>query len=332
MTFRQWYKERIVAICRDNIYRPVLPQVSPVIDNPHLPGHKLVVVRVDESRDAPHAVNDGRHIYERTGSQGKPYDFAHIDHIEHLLRRRQKVEEEREASIERAIERATHQLVGRRLHHVQPMGVHVQAADTRRWMQVPLRWASVIPYYPWRDLCTPQACYDRHRVLLNAVNPQRVPGGSYAVEGSPQAGANPRGRSSLTAKGHVFAIECAYEAELYYAEGRQQQRPTTEDFWVNFDKASDFLRRVLHAAAGFYGGRVEVPGHLMVSVGLLDVRHYRMCREARRGEQTDGLVRGARFPDERFRADFTTDAAAFMKNPDEAGQVLLDQLAYGFDL
>jgi predicted HTH transcriptional regulator len=115
-------EERIVSICRDNIIPPILPQISPIIPNPHLPGHVLAVVRVDQSLQAPHAVNDGRRIYERTGSLTNPIDFAHIDRIQHLLARRQHIEADREVSIQRAIDRTIHQLSGRRLHFVQPTG------------------------------------------------------------------------------------------------------------------------------------------------------------------------------------------------------------------
>src|SRR5438270_1286900 len=57
-------EERITAICRDNIYPPVRPLISGIIENPHATGTALAVIRVDESPEAPHAVKGL--IYERT--------------------------------------------------------------------------------------------------------------------------------------------------------------------------------------------------------------------------------------------------------------------------
>jgi hypothetical protein len=50
-------EERITAICRDRIYPPLRPQISAIIDNPHVAEIALAVLRVDESPEAPHAVN-----------------------------------------------------------------------------------------------------------------------------------------------------------------------------------------------------------------------------------------------------------------------------------
>jgi predicted HTH transcriptional regulator len=67
MLSKRGIDEQITQICRDNIYPPVQPQISDVLPNEKLPGHVVTVVRVDESREAPHAINNGRHVYVRTG-------------------------------------------------------------------------------------------------------------------------------------------------------------------------------------------------------------------------------------------------------------------------
>jgi predicted HTH transcriptional regulator len=40
--------ERIISICRDNLYPPLRPLVSPTIRTPHLPGHSLAVIRAGQ--------------------------------------------------------------------------------------------------------------------------------------------------------------------------------------------------------------------------------------------------------------------------------------------
>ena len=45
--------ERVIQIAQDGIYPAVRAAVSNVIENQHLPGHVLLVIRVHESREAP---------------------------------------------------------------------------------------------------------------------------------------------------------------------------------------------------------------------------------------------------------------------------------------
>jgi hypothetical protein len=116
------------------IYPPVRVTVSPVVENPTNPGNVIVVVRVDESKDAPHAVDSGRHVfvYERSDNKTDPIQLAKIDRIEHLLNRRRSIEHQRDESRSLALERAMN-LIDR---------------DAK-----PFVWASVVPLYPWRELC-----------------------------------------------------------------------------------------------------------------------------------------------------------------------------------
>ena len=175
--------ERITAICRDNIYPPVRPQISPIIDNPHVAGAALAVLRVNESPEAPHAVKGL--VYERTGSQGTPYQHSHIDRIGHLLGRHNQIEEQRLVLVSDELKRATRQLAEVSLELGDTVGLMTPctAAGPPRPRGLPLRWASVIPVYPWRDLCTPHTCHDLMTLFLargSSFNSQKVPGGAFA--------------------------------------------------------------------------------------------------------------------------------------------------------
>jgi hypothetical protein len=90
----------------------------------------------------------------------------------------------------------------------------------------------------------------------------------------------------------------------------------------------------LALASGFYGRHAEVPGTLLASVGLIDVRFYRMYREIVSGDpqpEDDHVLRGAQFPDATFRADRMTTPAELA-----AGTAVMDDLLAqvfdGFDL
>jgi hypothetical protein len=161
-----------------------------------------------------------------------------------------------------------------------------------------------------------------------------MPGGSFGIHGNPGAGSK-AGRSSLTSKGHVFAIELADEAlHLYQTAASGPQKSIPADFWIYFQDTEDFVRKTLRAAAMFYSHQTELPGYLLASIGYLDVRYYRMFREQFPGDnpRVNGRFRGQRFPDPQFRADVITQAGAFVSAPESVTRELLDQLAFGFDL
>jgi hypothetical protein len=94
---------------------------------------------------------------------------------------------------------------------------------------------------------------------------------------------------------------------------------------------TNLLNRMLIAANNFYGGRVDVPGHLQVTVGLRDARHFRMERDKYENDNPIFKPLGEPFLDEHFRAD---RIATFDEFSAKSGIMydLLDQLADGFDL
>jgi len=94
--------ERVAQLAHEAVYPPVAVDVSDTISNQLLPGHVILIVRVPESRLAPHAVEGNRkvYIYERTASRNRPYALADIGHIERLLARRQRFTDERDKWLE----------------------------------------------------------------------------------------------------------------------------------------------------------------------------------------------------------------------------------------
>src|SRR5262249_7572730 len=143
--------------------------------------------------------------------QNRQYSYAHLDRIEHLLRRRDKSEQEREGSISTALERAAHQL--EEAGCLQ--GIQAAISGSRRdAVATPLRWASGIPSCAWRDRCSPRDCYERHETVFDdASGKQRPPFGPYAHIPVLAHRFDYKGRSSLSSRGHVFAVEPTAEAK-----------------------------------------------------------------------------------------------------------------------
>lgn len=99
------FSERITQSCAANIYPPVLPSIGHLIPNPKNTGTRLAVVRVDQSSEAPHAIDGARKIYVRTGDVNDPIDHADIHRIEQLLVSRQQGEVKSHKLLDRHLER-----------------------------------------------------------------------------------------------------------------------------------------------------------------------------------------------------------------------------------
>src|SRR5207249_907476 len=98
-------EERITEACWKGIYPPLTPMVQ-VIDVPSASENIVVVVKVPESIEAPHAVEGSTKVYVRVNSTSQPIDLAEIDRIDYLLKRRHDPKQRRQQMIETAIKRS----------------------------------------------------------------------------------------------------------------------------------------------------------------------------------------------------------------------------------
>jgi len=328
----QGIEEQITAICRDNVYPPVRPLISDIIDNPPHPGTALAVIRVDESPEAPHAVK-GR-IYERTGSQGRPFDLSHIDRISYLLGRRGRIEEQRRDLVERELKRASAELVEIRLRLGERSGLQRMSTEPSGPRGLPLRWASVIPVYPWRELCAPKDCFKALELFESerTHSSQRVPGGAFArirkgIGMTTESGVV--GCISISGKGHIFAMECTMETVSYSDMRLEQKKPNSGYPLLRLDNTKQFAVQVFQAASKFYRQpQVELPGYILLSIGLIDVLGSQMIND----EGMSNIHQGSRFIDEDFGADLSVSAHQFLSAPLEAAKPLFEELKFGFDL
>lgn len=87
-------EDRIINSSLNGIYPSIIPSVR-VIDIPGQEGKVVVVVKIQESIEAPHAVDQSTRVYIRTGSQSNPYNLAEIDRIEYFFKRRKDIVDKR---------------------------------------------------------------------------------------------------------------------------------------------------------------------------------------------------------------------------------------------
>jgi hypothetical protein len=78
----------IEQICLQGINPPIIPRITQIDSDS--PGKCFLVIEVEESLEAPHAIENKRQVYVRTGNAAMPYDLAQVDVvIERFTRRRE---------------------------------------------------------------------------------------------------------------------------------------------------------------------------------------------------------------------------------------------------
>jgi len=98
-------EEQIIQSAQTGIYPAVTPAIR-ILDVLGQADRIVVVVKVPESIEAPHAIENSTRVYVRVASTTSPYDLADIDRIEYLFKRRQEPERRREELIAQAEKRS----------------------------------------------------------------------------------------------------------------------------------------------------------------------------------------------------------------------------------
>src|ERR1700690_200309 len=101
--FKKGLSERVMNIILTNITPPVFPEIQPC---PSADGEKaLVLIRIPQSHQGPHAVMKNTKVYLRTGNRNNPEELADIDRILWLVDHRRKSEQLRERLLVKANDR-----------------------------------------------------------------------------------------------------------------------------------------------------------------------------------------------------------------------------------
>lgn len=97
-------EESVTQACIQGVYPPILPAVK-LVPIPFSSGKVVVIVKITESLDAPHAIENSTKVFIRVNSTTEPVQLAAIDRIEYLLSRRKDSESRREGIIKTALEK-----------------------------------------------------------------------------------------------------------------------------------------------------------------------------------------------------------------------------------
>jgi hypothetical protein len=303
-------EDRITNICNDGIYPPVRPLIRRV-PNPQNSGQMFVVIRVDESPEAPHAVDQRRCVYERLPGQNRGYELAEVDRIAAMLKRRDQIEEQRRSRVQKSLDRANFYL-----------------RDVRKGY--PIMWVNVVPTYPWRPLCTESMCFARQTKWV-ASSPrltgdhQRVPGGAFLVAVS-MVGRQLQPQFCTTIESHGLVQSVGISPwSIKNFEDQQEEAGITAQHMFHHQHVRDFAKQVFAIARAFYSDEgVDLPGFLLVTLGVLQAQGVKMI--ANQWGDT-----GKPFLDDEFRTEYSTSIDDFLRDPETACAPLFERLMFAFD-
>lgn len=161
---REEYPLTVENICLRNIHPPLFPRTDVVQSD--VPGQVFLVIDVDESSESPHAIENSRKVYVRTGNAANPYDLADVELVIDLVKRRREPLERRDRLIAIAVDRS----------------------EDRVDRMAPFLEIRICPTFPRNPLCSAQEAWEflraisaRVRELVSINSLRRIPDGAASV-------------------------------------------------------------------------------------------------------------------------------------------------------
>lgn len=161
---RNGIEEQIQQSALTGIYPGVIPEIK-VVDVPNS-NKVVVIVGVDESVQAPHAIQNSTRVYIRTGSITEPYELSDMGRISHMLKRREDSEIVAQQILNQIEERISNvvpitKTIGDTLYHIRDFPTFTVIAR---------------PVFPYCPVISVSSIYKLHESFISP--PKRVAGGS----------------------------------------------------------------------------------------------------------------------------------------------------------
>ena len=153
--FKKGLSERVISIILSNITPPFIPDVTVVSDATKK--RALVVIRIAQSHQTPHAISGNTQVYLRTGNRNKPEDLATIEHVAWLMDGRKKSEQFKERLYKQAENRVKALYIEN--------SAKQKKSDQIKNTAFPDSWIvlSMCPLFPKERLKDPPAMYQIYR-------------------------------------------------------------------------------------------------------------------------------------------------------------------------
>jgi hypothetical protein len=230
-------------LCIENINPSVFPRTRQILSD--VAGKAFLVVEVDESSEAPHAIENSRIVYVRTGDSQRPYDIGDVQTVERLLNRRKGI-----AIRKDELSSEAEALVGR----------YVSLSA------YPMLSVLVTPLYPYAPVTDRAVAYDfLSRVGGFRDKVYRHPTGACAIR---DVGSTSLVFWKLSIYGHLFTMELLRHTPGTNFGGGRGLSAETEVYPFSWIVGS--LRKVLQTASSFFEG-IRFVGQLQVEATLRNV-------------------------------------------------------------
>ena len=218
------------------MYPGFVPEVR-LVQSPEQPGSGVAIIRIYESPQAPHAIQNSTRVYIRTGQHSLPEDLADLPRLERLLRRRSEREARRDREIGATRERA------------------MTLFPTWTWSAL-----AVSPLYPDADLRVPKAIlkWARERFTQRTFYPRA--GGASSAAFRPKAANEPKARLGRY-------IELGAKGLAYFASSWETEAAAQDSQSLNLLQVVHALARDLEDSALFLEW-LGFQGHVQIQYAL----------------------------------------------------------------
>ncbi|MBI3001380.1 MAG: ATP-binding protein [Deltaproteobacteria bacterium] len=152
--FKRGLAERVTNIILSNITPPFIPEIA--VPSDATKERALVVIRIAQSHQTPHAIAANTQVYLRTGNRNKPEELATIPQIEWLMDGRRKSEEFRAHLYKQAEVRLT-------ALRPDSLAARQKAREATAIAEDDRLMLSLCPVYPKDRLMDPPAMYGIYR-------------------------------------------------------------------------------------------------------------------------------------------------------------------------
>jgi hypothetical protein len=215
-----------------------------------------------------------------------------MERIQYLLARRQRLVDQRESDLRENLAR------GQRVMHRSIC---------------PIRWISIGPVYPWRNVHDQYDCAQFHQhwplpfFSGGRETYQTIVGGSFSIVRR-QIHGNPLiavACSSVSANGNLFGMTYTEETltqneTLFQLVGQEEPGK----MWVDMRKFREMIGQFLTSCQRLYSLSKNPPGEIMLSVGMRNALRVRMF-DSQSKQKAD-----SDFPDPEYRIDLVLQSQA----------------------
>ena len=243
-------EEQIQQSALTGIHLAVIPEVI-IRDVPNT-NNVVVIIRVDESPQAPHAIQNSTRVYIRTGSITQPYELADIDRIEYMLKRREYSQEIAQQILKRIEERIESSL-----------GFDPPDLDTN----LPNLTVTACPIFPYRPIISTGDIYDFsesntfRKSYRSLVSRSRVAGGLFTHTLAIMDGASYTYRE-LNEYGIVY--------QRFVLRKIPNNFNPNEEWYLMPDQFVRKIGELIHLSQSFYK-QCEYSGHIEVTAQLRQI-------------------------------------------------------------